>query len=223
MKKIRVSLLAAGLVGLVVLSGCTGGPAPVSTGTPSASATSAATATPTPTPTPTPVAPAATAIVISGYSITVLAAGSTVLADIPFTTDGPTAVAQLSLALNANPVTTDVAAGTCSRVGQRFAWGDFIIVGAGDITKSPDSLFSAHALGATASPGVAVYGPGHVQVGMSEADVLAAIPTAVPSGGIAALETVSGGGTPNEIGVVGYLDGGSLKSIGSQLYLFGDC
>ena len=37
----------------------------------------------------------------------------------------------------------------------------------------------------------------------TQADVLAAIPTAVPSGGIAALETVSGGGTPNEIGVVG--------------------
>ncbi len=160
---------------------------------------------------------------ISGHSITVLDAASTVLADIPFTTDGPTAVAQLSLALNANPVTTDVPAGTCSREGQRFTWGGFILVGSGDITKAPDSVFSVHALGATASPGVAVFGPGHVQVGMSAADILAALPTAVPSGGIASLETVSGGGTPDEIGVAGFIDGGSLKSISSLVYINGDC
>jgi hypothetical protein len=219
MTKIRVSLTAAMIVAVAALAGCTVSPAPGSTVTPSASETVA----PTATPTPPPVAPTATSIVISGHSVTVLAAGSTVLADIPFTVDGPTAVAQLSLALNANPVTTDVAAGTCSREGQKFTWGGFILAGAGDITKAPDSLFSVHAIGATASPGVAVYGPAQVQVGMSQADVLAAIPTAVPSGGIAALETVSGAGTPDEIGVVGYIDGGSLKSIGSQLYLFGDC
>jgi hypothetical protein len=152
-----------------------------------------------------------------------LAAGPTVLADIPFTTDGATAAAQVGAALNASPVTTTVPPGICSREGQRYTWGDFILVGAGDITMAPGSVFSVHAKGATASPGVAVYGPGHVQVGMSDADVLAAIPTAVPSGGIASLETVSGAGTPNEIGVVGYIDGGSLKSIGSPLYLFGDC
>jgi hypothetical protein len=161
--------------------------------------------------------------VISGHSVTVLATGSTVLADIPFTTDGPTAVAQLSLALNANPVTTAVAAGTCTREGQKYTWGDFILVGSGDIIKAPDSLFSVQALGSTASPGVAVYGPAHVQVGMSAADVLAAIPTAVPSGDLASLETVSGAGTPDEIGVVGFISGGTLKSIGSQLYIHGDC
>lgn len=223
MKKIRFSRVAVGLLGLALLSGCASEPAPGSTATPSAAAASTPAVTATPTPTPTPVAPSASSIVISGHSVTVLAAGPTVLADIPFTTDGPTAVAQLSIALNANPVTTDVPAGTCSRGGQRFTWGGFIVAGAGDITKAPSSVFSVHALGASASPGVAVFGPGHVQVGMSAADILAAIPTAVPSGGIASLETVSGGGTPDEIGVAGFIDGGSLKSISSLVYINGDC
>jgi len=223
MKKIRVLLLAAVVVGVAALAGCTVAPSPASTVTPSASVTPVPTVSATPTPTPTPVALTASSIVISGHSITVLAAGPTVLADIPFTTDGATAAAQLGAALNASPVTSSVAAGTCTREGQKYTWGSFILAGAGDITKAPGSVFSAHAIGASASPGVAVYGPGQVQVGMSTADVLAAIPTAVLSGGIVSLETVSDGGTPNEIGVVGFIDGGTLKSIGSLLYINGDC
>lgn len=229
MKKFRVSVLAVGLVGLLAVTGCGPTSSTASTATPPAATTVTPAATPTPTPTPTPTAPAliATSIVISGRSLTVLAAGPTVLADIPFTTDGASAAAQLTSVLGASPTTTTVVASTCRRSGTNYTWGALELQGSGFVTMAPPALFTVSATGGLASAGVTVLGPGQVKVGMPAAGVSAALPSApsAPDGfgnTIFTLEKVGGAGA-DTTGVLGVVTAGALARIVSSIYIFGDC
>jgi hypothetical protein len=215
---------AFAVVALLALSGCTPG-TPTPSATPS-SATPSAIATPTPT--PTPVAPVAASVVVTATSISVLDASSTVIVDIPFTTNGDDAADQLALALGATPVETVRADTTCARPGTEYDFGGLRVDGAGTITTAPPAIFSVHVDTAATATGVAITGPAGVQVGDALADLIAAIPAAVPTDGgfgntYLNLDSLGGAGGPDEIGMLGIVTGGVLVTMLSPVYIFGDC
>lgn len=215
---------ALAVVALLALSGCT--PA---TPTPSATPSSAMpSAIATPTPTPTPVAPVAASVVVTATSISVLDAASTVIVDIPFTTNGDTAADQLAVALGATPVETVRTGTNCARAGTEYDFGGLRIDGAGTITTAPPAVFSVHVDTAATATGVAIAGPAGVQVGKALADVVAAIPAATPTDGgfgntYLNLDSLGGVGGPDEIGMLGVVTGGVLVTMLSPVYIFGDC
>ncbi len=217
---------ALAVVALLALSGCTPG-TPTPSATPS-SATPAAIATPTPTPTPTPVAPVAASVVVTATSISVLDAASTVIVDIPYTSNGDTAADQLAVALGATPVETVRSGGSCARPGTEYDFGGLKVDGAGTITMYPPAIFSVHVTSSTTAAGVSILGPSGVQVGMAATDVVAAIPSSAPSVGtlvdnLLNLQSLGGVGGPDEAGVSGLINGGTLVNMTSPVYIFGDC
>jgi hypothetical protein len=168
----------------------------------------------------------ASSIVISGSAITVLG-GSTVIATIPYSTDGATASGQLTTALGAGPALTVVAEATCTRAGTNYDWGGFQLVGSGDATRAPGSIFTVTASSTVASPGVSIVGPGGVHVGTTEADLMAALPSATFTddgfgNNLYNLESTGGSG-PDATGVLGIVTGGALIYIVSPVYISGDC
>ena len=221
----RSATIAIAAMALFVLTGCTPG-----TPTPSSSPTSV-TPTPTadsPTPTPTPETPVAATVTVSSTSVTVLDAASVVIVDIPFTTAGDVAAAQLAAALGATPSEAERATGNCARPGTEFDFGGLQVDEAGTITMAPPAVFSVYVTAATTAGGVAITGPGGVQVGMAATDVVAAIPSAAPSIGdlvdnLLNLQSLSGAGSADETGVAGLINSGILVSMSSPVYIFGDC
>lgn len=213
---------------LLVLSACAPASSPTtsSPATPKPTVTVADAASPTSTPTPTSEVPVAATVAVSATSIAVLDAASTVIVDIPFTTNGDAAADQLAAALGAVPVETLRAQAPCARAGTLYDFGGFVIDGPGGITAAAE--FTVLITSATTAGGVTVRGPGGLQIGASLADALAAIPGSVPPeefDGVAVLtfEASSGAGTFDEAGIFGRFDGGSLVFIGGPVYIFGDC
>jgi hypothetical protein len=222
----RSATAAIAALSLVLLSAC----APTTPATTSSTATPTPTATvadaASPTPTPTPDVPVAATVAVSASSIAVLDAASTVIVDIPFTTNGDAAADQLAAALGAVPVETVRAQAPCARAGTLYDFGGFVIDGPGGVTRAAE--FTVLITSATTAGGVAVRGPGGIQIGASLADALAAIPGSVPPeefDGVAVLtfEAISGAGTFDEAGIFGRFNGGSLVFIGGPVYVFGDC
>jgi hypothetical protein len=217
------ALFTVSVATLLALSGCT---PPVTDPTPTPSATgSTATATPTPTPTPTPTvaAPVPTTITVSATSITVLDETSATIVDIPFTTGGDAAAAQLAEALGTTPATSASGSGSCRREGTIYDFGGFELDGAGTITMAPPAAFSVRVSAPSTSAGVAVRGPAGVQVGQSADEVIAAIPSADDVDSHILILEFLGGSGPDITGVEGYNDGGTLTGIFSPVYIFGDC
>jgi hypothetical protein len=224
----RITLLLVVVATLTGLTGCVPtGPTPSATPTATTSPTPSASATPSVTATPTPVAPVATTLEVSATGIKVLDASSSVIIDIPFTTNGDTAAAQLETALGVSPALNSVAQSNCRRPGNIYDFGGFELDGAGTITTASPAVFSVIVRAATTSNGVFVRGPGGVQIGGSEADVLAANPGSVVSSS-PGLDTyfnlqATPGSAIDGSGVLGIGRGGALAVMEAPVFIFGDC
>lgn len=217
MRRLLPSVLS--LVVVAALVGCTpGSPTP----TPMAD-TAKPVVTSTPTPTPTESAPVAASIVVSAAALTVLDAEGSAILSLPFTGNGDDAATQLGEVLAASPTATANAGGSCARAGTDYDFGGLVVVGAGTITMAPPAAFTVRVTGSSTAAGVAITGPGGVQIGASLADVVAAIPSADDfDTNVLVLENAGGTG-PDVTGVLGYAGEGSLSIIASPVYVFGDC
>lgn len=217
MRRLLPSILALTVV--AALAGCT--PAePVPTPTVAADKP---VVTSTPSPTPTPEAPTAASIAVSADAVTVLDASGATIVSLPFTGNGDDAATQLASALATSPVTATIAAGNCARPGTSYDFGGLVLDGAGSITMAPPAAFTVRVTGSSTAAGVAITGPGGVQIGMPLADVVAAIPSADDVDSTILVLENAGGSGPDVTGVLGYVDGGVLSIVGSPLYIFGDC
>lgn len=169
------SATALAALSVFVLSGCVGVD-PIVGSTPTIAPR---TATSTPTPEPTVAEPVPTSVVISAASITVLDETSSVIIDIPFTTNGTTAGNQLAEALGATPEVRTFDGDICFPAGSSFVWDNLVILTSGSAEIAAGQLFEVQASGARTNGGIEVYGPHSLQVGASLAAVNAAVPGAV--------------------------------------------
>lgn len=124
---------------LLLLAGCfpgTATPTPTPTGTPTTSASPESSGTPTPT--PEAEDPVAAVVVMTSSTLSVFGTDGSTLASVNYSMDGPTAVAQIAEALDADPVVTTISGevpGPCPpATGYDFG---------GLLLRSPGSLWSA--------------------------------------------------------------------------------
>ena len=219
MSRLLPPLLTLTLTVVVALAGCT--PAtPVPTPTVAADKP---VVTSTPTPTQTPEAPTAASIAVSADAVTVLDASGATIISLPFTGSGDDAATQLAGVLDTTPIATAIAGGNCSRPGTEYDFGGLVVVGAGTITMAPPASFTVRVTGVTTTAGVAITGPGGVQIGASLSDVVAAIPAADDVDTRVLVLENSGGSGPDVTGVLGYAGEGPLSIIAAPVYIFGDC
>ncbi len=185
------------------------------------------TATSTPTPEPTVAAPVPTSVVISAASITVLDETSTVIIDIPFTTNGTTAGNQLAEALGATAEVRSYDGDICYPAGSSFIWDNLVILTSGSAEIAAGQVFEVQATGARTNGAIAVYGPHSLQVGASLAAVNAAVPGAVSefveeglgSVGLEAYSDARG----YLVGARGAIFEGALHSITSPITIIPTC
>lgn len=218
----RLFAIAIASLGAVILGGCTPG-APIPLASPSA-AESGVLGTPTAEPEHIPVA---TSLIISGSGVAVLDETATVMVDIPFTTDGATAAAELAVALGAEPTETAMAGSPdCRWPYTEYNWGGFVLESDIEDTGTPPAGFKAVAEGAITA-GVAVYGPHNLQVGATLAEVLAADPGGVSrdygGGFVAVALDVTGGSGVDVTGTQGLVFDEVLTVMSSPEFVFGDC
>ena len=216
--------IAIASLGTVILGGCMPG-APIPLASPSA-AESGVLGTPTAEPEHIPVA---TSLIISGSGVAVLDETATVMVDIPFTTDGATAAAELAVALGAEPTETAMEGSPFCRLPYtEYNWGGFVLQSDRDIedTGTPPAGFIAIAEEAITA-GVAVYGPHNLQVGATLAEVLAADPGGVSrdygNGLVYVALDVTGGSGVDVTGTQGIVSDEVLTVMLSPVYVFGDC
>ena len=230
------SLLA--IVSVLALSGCFtvtpvssptfSTPTPtssVASPTPTASA-GGVTPEPEPAPAPAPVV-AADKVVISAVDIKVFDAAVNTLATIPFTGDPIAAANQLTATLGETPTITTIAQTNCRRAGSEYAWGELVLVTAGTITSAPGAVFSISARSAATPGGVDIKTTNGWYVGVPLANIIAALPSAPTDdggGGFARVELEHLGGAGFETtGVLAVAEGGTVTTIASPVYTFGDC
>lgn len=197
-----------------------------------ATPTSAASATPSPTSTAATVgdeAPAPAALIeIGGTQLTIAAADGSGIAAIPFSTDGASAVAQLTSALGAEPTTSTRAANYCQPETVVYTWGELDLHVPGYVTKDPGAIFTVQANGPATAEGVPIRSAG-IGVGstMAEVAVVPGVYTFDDSfGGVTAqLDRISGAGPddPNATGALAYLSAGIVTNLISPVYFYGDC
>ncbi len=215
----RVTALAAlVLVAAASLTGCDPTPEPDPTPTVSETTDPA-----TPEPEETVAAPVPTTITVSATSLSVLDETSSVIVDIPFTTNGDTAASMLSEALGTAPTTSVTTGSNCRRAGTIYDFGGLELDGAGEITMVPPAVFTIRVNAAATAGGLAITGPSGVHVGQSVADVVAAIPSSDDiSTNPLVLEHLGGSG-PDVNGVSGWAEGSALAHMFAPVYIFGDC
>jgi hypothetical protein len=230
------SLLA--LVSVLALSGCFT-VTPVSdtassTPTPTASeasptpTASAGGVTPEPAPAPAPApAVAADKVVISAVDIKVFDAAVNTLATIPYTGDPIAAANELTATLGETPTITTIVQTNCRRAGSEYAWGGLVLVTAGTITSAPGAVFSISTTSATTGGGVDVKTTNGWYVGVPLANIVAALPSAPKDdggGGFARIELEHlGGSGADTTGVLAVAQSGTVTTIASPVYTFGDC
>jgi hypothetical protein len=218
-----VSLIA--VLSVLALSACFPG-TPVAT--PTIAASPSATVAPEPEVTEEAPAPVAAAnIVISATGLTVFDDAVLTLASIPYTMNAVTAANQLTAALGETPVITEIAQTGCRRAGSEYAWGDLVLVTAGDITMAPGAVFTVSAKGETTAGGVIVETTNGWHVGVPVANVIAALP-GVPmddnGSGFVRIELEHASGTgADTAGVLAVGQDGTISGIHSPVYTFGDC
>lgn len=208
------------------LSGCLPGD-PIVGSTPTL-ARPTPTPTSTPDPEPTVAEPIPTSVVISAASIAVLDETSTVIIDIPFTTNGTTAGNQLAEALGVAPEVVSFPVADCFPAGSAFRWDGLTLLTAGSAEMASGQVFEVTASSAVTSAGIAVYGPQSLQVGASLDEVNAAVPGAfsefVAGGdGVVGLETYIDPRWSDLVGVRGSISAGALFTITSPIGIAPTC
>lgn len=159
------------LLGLTACGPTPSGPTPG----PSTSASALPSGTPTVAPTPV-VSPAA--VIVDRDSVSVVDAGSTVIIDIPFSTDPATAVSQLNDAIDLVGTSSTLPAASCFHERQKMTWGGLSFIWGDDWQRAPGALFLASVSGPESASGIAVTIPSGQSVGSSGPGVLAANPSA---------------------------------------------
>jgi hypothetical protein len=203
------------------------------TGTPVATPTVSPSPTTTPEPAATQVAPApvlvssAANVVISATGVTIFDDQVLTLASIPYTMNAATAADLITTALVEDPVVTTVEGSGCVRPGSQYTWGGLILLSAGDITMAPGAIFTVSATGETTSGGVALETTNGWHVGVPVANVIAALPGAPMDdggSGFVRIELEHASGTGGDTaGVLAVGQDGTITSIHSPVYIFGDC
>lgn len=126
---------------------------------------------PAPAPSTTPVAPTPAAIVVTSTSVSVVSTTGATLVDLPYTSDGPTAVSDLAAAIGAAPVVTSVEESDCVRATTSYDWGSFRINSPAQGASHPGALFNIE-VGAAAG-GLPVELPDGARVGDPAAPLVA--------------------------------------------------
>jgi hypothetical protein len=226
----RPLALAVSAIALLALSACgMPGPAPSSSG-PSPSGSSTSTASPSPsatTPTEEPTPEAAT-VHVSALTVQVIGDDGSTIADLPFyEADASAAVTALTEALGA-PVTSTVAASSCSYATTKYDWGGVILADPAATTAIAGAHFSIYLTAAATPGGVVLEGPSGVTVGMTSAAALAAVPGTAfidyGSGfGAVPLDAGDSSSDLNAWGTVAYTNGGVINAIDSPVYYYGEC
>jgi hypothetical protein len=222
----RPLALAVSALALLALSACgMPGPTPSSSGgTPSGTATSSPSPSATPTEEP---APEAATVHVTALTVQVIGDDGSTMADLPyFSADVSSAVAALTDALGA-PVTSSVAASSCTYATTKYDWGGLILADPAATTAISGAHFSIY-LTAPATPGgVRLEGPSAVTVGMATPDALAAAGTEfIDYGSGFGAVTLDAGDSSARLdawGTVAYTNGGVVNSIDSPVYYFGEC
>ena len=184
--------------------------------------------TSTPEPEPSVAEPIPTSVVISASSIAVLDETSTVIVDIPFTTNGTTAGNQLAEALGVAPEVVSFPVADCYPAGSAFKWDGLALFTAGSAEMATGQVFEVTASSAVTSAGIAVYGPQSLQVGASLDEVNAALPGAfsefIEGGdGVVGLETYIDPRWSDLVGVRGTISAGALFAITSPIGIVPRC
>lgn len=213
------------------LAACTPDPAPTPSPTPIKTPVAKPSATPTPKPTVAPAAPTAARIQLDGDSVTVLAADSSTITDIPFSTDAATAATQLGDALGLPAAVSTSPAGNCAVETTIYSWGGFQFRSPGGYEAAPGATFIATSQAPTTNTGLPVGMPSGQGVGTATADVIAANP-GVPTEGdpgadsVVYFDVLSGhplGDMDSFYGAEALANGGFITSLVTPVFYYYDC
>ena len=179
--------------------------------------------------TPAPEVVNISGIVIDKDSVYVTVTEGGVLVDIPFTTDPATAIAQLSEAIDLEPITTDLPVTSCTG-GTKTTWGaiSFYYPYA---SAPPGAQFYAQADAKETSNGITVAMLGGQWVGYDGAETLAAYPAEAQIGAYEGLYVIAydiAAGTPDSgmddfWGASAIIQGGIVESFASPIHYYYDC
>ncbi len=128
---------------------------------------------PASTPSATPAAPTPAAIVVTSTSVSVVSTVGATLVDLPYTSDGPTAVAQLAAAIGADPVVSAVEESDCVRPTTSYDWGSFKINSPAQGASHHGALFNIETPRGARTSGLPVELPDGASVGDPAAPLVA--------------------------------------------------
>ena len=179
--------------------------------------------------TPEPEVVNISGIVIDKDSVYVTETEGGVLVDIPFTLDPATAIAQLSEAIDLEPITTELPVTSCTG-GTKTTWGaiSFYYPYA---SAPPGAQFYAQADAKETSNGITVAMLGGQWVGFDGAETLAAYPGAELDFGFPGTQVIAydiAAGTPESgmddfYGGIAVIEGGQVKTFSSPIHYYYDC
>ncbi len=119
----------------------------------------------------------ASRILVTGSGVSVLTDTGEVLVDLPFSTDGATAAAELTLVVGADPVvSTQAGDSECVDAGTTYDWGSFQIDSPVGFFSEPGAAYSIHVYEPATGNGLALELAPNVRSGSSIAEMLAAAP-----------------------------------------------
>lgn len=221
---LRHVLPAVALVPLLLLTGCVPDEPPVKD--------EPASSTPTPTETTEVVEakPNISSIVVDGDSVYVTETEGGILIDIPFTLDPTTAAAQLSDAIDLEPITTVTPPDSCDGDLTKTTWGAITFVSP-YASAPPGAQFYATVDAEKTSNGITVAMLGGQWVGYDGSDTVAAYPGAelpfgVEGSSVLAYDVKSGtaDGDPDTFyGAVAIVTADVVKSFSSPIHYWYDC
>jgi len=221
---LRHVLPAIALVPLLLLTGCVPDEPPTKD--------DPASSTPTPTETTEVVEakPNISSIVVDGDSVYVTETEGGILIDIPFTLDPTTAAAQLSDAIDLEPITTVTPPDSCDGDLTKTTWGAITFVSP-YASAPPGVQFYATVDAEKTSNGITVAMLGGQWVGYDGSDTVAAYPGAelpfgVEGSSVLAYDVKSGtaDGDPDTFyGAVAIVTADVVKSFSSPIHYWYDC
>lgn len=221
---LRHVLPAIALAPLLLVTGC------VPDEPPAKDEPASSTPTPTETTEVVEVKPDISSIVVDGDSVYVTETEGGILIDIPFTLDPTTAAAQLSDAIDLEPITTVTPPDSCDGDLTKTTWGAITFVSP-YASAPPGAQFYATVDAEKTSNGITVAMLGGQWVGYDGSDTVAAYPGAelpfgVEGSSVLAYDVKSGtaDGDPDTFyGAVAIVTADVVKSFSSPIHYWYDC